>query len=166
VQSVCRVALAWLLLLGLGLTSVESGRAQALQTLTYADNGSTVTVAVGDSIQLQLATDGSWDVAVSDAGVLTAASGPLPPEVRGRWQAVAPGQVSITANGGPICAPATVCPQLILHFQATVFVIAGSSAPDGRGLPPGYDAPAAPEQLSLLHRWQLDLSANLASMSA
>ena len=142
-----RVGLLLVLLLALGSGPVQRSRAQALQTLTYADNGSTVNASVGDTIELQLSPQMNWDVSVSDSTVLaTASSAALAPDVQGLWQAASVGQSSITANGRPVCNPGEACPQLIIHFQATVDVGGTGSTVGGANVNygPGWNLVAGP----------------------
>ncbi len=122
-----RILIALVGAVALALVSTGGGSAQTFYTLSYDDNGSTLNVLVGDSVDLHLLAGMTWEVSVSDETVLTPVSGALPPDVQGRWQAAAPGQVTITANGRPACNPGEVCAQLIIHFQATVLV--ADSAP-------------------------------------
>jgi len=118
-----RIALLSIILPCLMLGRAGIGRAQAPRVLTYGDNGSTITAMEGDGIELRLQAGMTWDVTVSDESVLAPDSGQLPPEDQGLWQAAAPGQSTIIANGRPVCNAGEVCAQLIVHFQATVVVM-------------------------------------------
>jgi len=141
-----RAGLLLILLLTLGAAPVKAGRAQTLQTLTYADNGSTVNASVGDTIELQLSPQMNWDVSVSDGTVLAASPGPLPADVQGSWQAASAGQSSISANGRPVCNPGEACAQFIIHFGATVDVSVGGSTSGGTSInyPAGWNLVAGP----------------------
>lgn len=123
-----RIALALAIVVGLVPSSVGAGSAQMVHALTLSANGSTLTVSVGDSVALRLPAQMDWDVSSTNQGVLVPAPGPLAPDEQGLWQAAAPGQSVITANGRASCNPGEACPQLIVHFQAMVEVVAGESS--------------------------------------
>lgn len=103
--------LAALLLLTLPLARLVSAQA-ADHTLTQADNGSTVTVSVGDTVTLRLGTDLDWSnsAMVSDPSVLRLVPLTLVRGVQGVWRAVSAGQSTLSATGKPICAQAQPCP--------------------------------------------------------
>jgi hypothetical protein len=92
-----------------------------IYTLTQTENGTTVAVAVGQTVALSLPmVQLNWSVSVSDQSVLVPVAGPLPTGDQGLWQLAAASPVVITATGRPVCNPDAVCPQFIVHFQATV----------------------------------------------
>lgn len=92
----------------------------AMHVLTLADANSTVTVAVGDTIQLKLGAGLDWQLTVSDPTVLTAAAGPLPRDVQGAWVASGPGQATISGQGDPLCYPRCLAPSRL--FSVTIIV--------------------------------------------
>src|SRR5579884_3410248 len=94
---------------------VRPAAAQTDHTLTQSDNGSTITVAIGDTVTLRLGTDLDWSnsVMLSNPGVLRLQPFALVRGVQGVWRAVAAGQTTISATGKPICAQGSPCPQFL-----------------------------------------------------
>lgn len=129
-------ALALLAVAAVSLPAAAAVRAQGasgtLHTLTLADNGSTLTIPVGDSVELKLGTDRDWsNVAVSDVTILHRPPVLLVRDVQGLWNAAAPGSATITATGDLPCRSATPpCAAPSIQFQTTVNVVpAGSGGP-------------------------------------
>jgi hypothetical protein len=93
-------------------------------TLTQADNGRTVTLAVGQRLTLALSGAGglSWDAQVDDPAVLAREVVPLPSDVQGIFVAAAPGTTTLRAVGTPTCPTGAACPQLAAVFGVTVVV--------------------------------------------
>lgn len=100
-------------------------RAQSGQqyTLTMADNGTTLNVQVGDSIELRLDPSFTWSVSISDPNVLHHPPVALVRGVQALYQAAEPGQDTITATGDPPCRQATpACGAPSVAFSATIVV--------------------------------------------
>lgn len=90
-----------------------------------ADAGTTISARVGDTIQIALGADLDWTVdPPAPAGILGPYAGPvtLIGGVQAHYSAVAPGTVTIEANGRPRCPAYTACTQVIVPFRATVAV--------------------------------------------
>jgi hypothetical protein len=97
--------------------------AAGTHVLTLADSQTTVTVAVGDTIQLQLGSGFDWQFTDSDSMVLQPAPGSLPADVQGSWLAISPGQATIFGQGDPPCrrsVPACGAPSRV--FSVTIVV--------------------------------------------
>lgn len=131
--------------------------AGTLHTLTNADNGTTLTIPVGDSVELRLPADLNWDVTISNAAVLHRPPVALARGVQGLWNAAAPGQSQILATGTAICAPGTACPQFAAVFSATVVVTSGTSpGAASASYPPGWNIVGGPSGTTFpvtLYRW-------------
>ncbi|HLZ68563.1 MAG TPA: hypothetical protein VKV26_01515 [Dehalococcoidia bacterium] len=140
--------------LGLVLPAAGAGRAApaagTLHTLTLADNGATVGVALGDRIELRLDVNLNWTVSVTDTTVLRRPPGiALVREVQGLWDAIAPGSATINATGDAPCRmsrPACTVPSLL--FSATI-TVGGAPPPQPGGgtatYPPGWNIVGAPD---------------------
>ncbi len=109
--------------------------AGALHTLTLADNGTTVAVAIGDRVELRLDVNLTWNVSVSNPGVLRRPPGiALVREVQGLWDAIAPGSATISATGDAPCRLVTPpCAVPTLLFSATVAVAGTPPSPPPAG---------------------------------
>ncbi|HZQ34303.1 MAG TPA: hypothetical protein VFD32_00105 [Dehalococcoidia bacterium] len=109
--------------------------AGAVHTLTLADNGTTVAVALGDRIELRLDVNLNWTVSVSDSTVLRRPPGiALVREVQGLWEAIARGNATISATGDAPCRLATPpCSVPSLLFSATVNVVGTPPPPPSGG---------------------------------
>jgi hypothetical protein len=109
--------------------------AGVLHTLTLADNGTTITVAVGDRVELRLDVNLNWTVSVSDPSVLRRPPGiALVREVQGLWDAVALGSATISATGDAPCRLSTPpCSVPSLLFSATVNVVGAPPPPPAGG---------------------------------
>lgn len=108
----------------------QSGGAQSghAYTLTMADNGTTLNLQVGDSVALTLDTSYNWSVTVSNLNVLHRPPVALVRGTQALYQAVEPGQDTITATGDPPCGQATpACGQPSVVFTANIVV----TGPDG-----------------------------------
>ncbi len=110
-----------------GLASSPTGLSYA-RTLTDADNGATIPVAVGDQIALTLQVPpGSdpWQVEPPDTRVLVPIPNPAAAAVGvtlRAYRAAGPGQAAISATSRPHCDPGAACPGLIRGFRVTVIV--------------------------------------------
>src|SRR5579871_2597857 len=136
--------------------------AGTLHRLTLADNGTTIAVAVGDSIELRLDVNLDWTVTVSDPTVLRRPPGiALVREVQGLWDAAALGSATIAATGDAPCrrsTPACTVPSIL--FSATVNVVGGPPIPPGGGTasyPAGWNIVGVPDGTTLpvdAWRWE------------
>ncbi len=111
--------------------------AGTVHMLNLIDNGTTLSIPVGDSVELRLPTTFNWSVTVSNMAVLRRPPVALVQGVQGLWDAVASGQARIDAIGTPNCAPGVPCPQLATVFSAAVVVI-------GVAVAPGVEPPSQP----------------------
>ena len=110
---------------GAGRASASPVGSPVMATITTADNGATVTVHVGDRVQVALGEQYEWKLDPPDGVVLTH---PLQNYmlVRGTqaiWLASAPGTSTIRATGTPVCPSGAPCPQFAILFIAMVNVI-------------------------------------------
>jgi hypothetical protein len=101
----------------------------ATRTITEADNGMTVQVAVGAVIAIALrAPPGSdpWQVHSPDPQIVMPLASPAATAVTGMtaqaYRAVGAGQTAITAESRPHCDPGKACAQVIQGFRVTVVV--------------------------------------------
>jgi hypothetical protein len=113
-----------MLALALALARSQTAGAQggALHTLTMSDNGSTLSLPMGDSVAVQLDGSFDWSVQVDHDGVLRRSPLALVQGVQAVFDAVAPGQAVISATGSVHCAPGMACPLLAVVWSATVVV--------------------------------------------
>ena len=93
--------------------------------VTRASNQQTVTVHVGDHIQIALGEDINWQLEPPDGAVLVQ---PIQNYmlVRGTqaiWLARSAGRSTIKASGGMNCPSGSLCPMLLAVFTATVEVV-------------------------------------------
>ena len=93
--------------------------------VTRASNQQTVTVHVGDHIQIALGEDINWQLEPPDGVVLVQ---PIQNYmlVRGTqaiWLAQSAGRSTIKASGGMNCPSGAACPMLLAVFSATVEVV-------------------------------------------
>lgn len=101
----------------------------SMHTITEADNGMTVQMAVGAVAMLALrAPLGSdpWQVHTPDPQILMPVAPPGMTAVPGTtiqtYRAVGAGQTAITAESRPHCDPGKACAQVIQGFHVTVVV--------------------------------------------
>jgi hypothetical protein len=100
------------------------------RTVTAADNGATVQIAVGDEIALALnVPSGSdpWQVHPPDSQILAPLpqpGTPTPGVTVQAYRAVGPGQATITAESRPHCDAGGACPGVIQGFRVTIVVAA------------------------------------------
>ena len=93
--------------------------------VTRASNQQTVSVHVGDHIQIALGDDINWRLEPPD-GIILAHPVQTYLLVRGTqaiWLARSPGRAPIRASGGLNCASGQPCPLLLAVFSATVEVL-------------------------------------------
>ena len=95
---------------------------ETMYTLTYADNGKTLTLPVGTMVLVKLGEDRSWTVEIDNPAVFRA----VPTFVamtgtQGLFTLAQAGQATVTANGKALCpTPGAACPANVLHFSVTV----------------------------------------------
>ena len=104
--------------------SIPAATPQA-NTITMKDSGATEQVKVGDKIVVQLEDGLDWNLQLSNSSVLQPAADGVfyIKATQGRYKAVAPGSVVISATGRPKCNPGAMCSQLEVAFQTTVKVV-------------------------------------------
>ena len=139
--------LTWLvaiIILSVGLRSAPFTLPVAAQatgsqyTLTMADNGSTVSVVVGDTIVLRLGSSTlyTWELALSNPNILRRPPLALIQGTQGIWTAIAPGQTTLSATGTPVCYPQCLAPSYALG----VTIVVRSALPPGPGTQITYPA--------------------------
>jgi hypothetical protein len=112
-----------------GNPSSASGRT-VTHTITNADNGATVQVAVGDDVSLALRVPPGadpWQVQQPDPQVLAPIPNPAAAAVGvtlRAFRAASPGQATIAAESRPHCDAGGACPGAIQGFRVTVVVAA------------------------------------------
>lgn len=100
--------------------------------LTNADSGRTVSMRVGDSVEVALRQEPGFtpwnDVHSTNVSVLAPQVDVGATAVRGmslhRFKAAAPGTADIQATAGPDCSPGAACPALARVYRVTVIVSA------------------------------------------
>ena len=115
-------------------------------TITHADNGRTIPLAVGDRVLLDLGDSLNWDVRIDNPDVLaplldnpavpapSIGVAPPVPAAQGLYEARADGTATLTATGSPICLPDQACPQLLMLFKVT-FVVGDAPPPTPTSTP-------------------------------
>ena len=94
--------------------------------VTKASNQQTITVHVGDHIQIALGEDINWQLELPDGTVLIQESNRNYMLVRGTqaiWLARSAGRSTIKASGGMNCPSGSACPMLLAVFTATIQVL-------------------------------------------
>lgn len=93
--------------------------------VTKASNQQTVTVHVGDHIQIALGDDINWQLEPPDGVVLVhpVQSYMLVRGTQAIWLAASAGRSQIKASGGVNCPSGSLCPMLLAVFSATVDVL-------------------------------------------
>ena len=93
--------------------------------VTKASHQRTVTVHVGDHIQIALGEDINWTLEPPDGVVLAREANRNYLLVRGTqaiWLARSAGRSTIKASGGMNCPSGSLCPMLLAVFNTTVEV--------------------------------------------
>lgn len=108
--------------------SAAAGRASAspvTATITTADDGGTVTVHVGDRVQIALGEQYEWKLDPPDGVVLThpVQNYMLVRGTQAIWLASSVGRSVIHATGTAACATGQPCPQLAVAFTVTIDVV-------------------------------------------
>jgi hypothetical protein len=97
-----------------------------LVVVTRTDDGGTVTVHVGDNVEIALGEQYQWTLDPPDGAVLSQPSQPLllRQGIQAIWLAKAPGRSTIKAAGSTACAGGQACPSTVAAtFAATVNVL-------------------------------------------
>jgi hypothetical protein len=93
------------------------------QTVTLAQNGSALTLHVGDRFLLDLGSGFDWTVTVADPMVVSRAVNiTVVAGAQGVYEAQAPGETRLSATGKPVCSPGQACPQFVIGFAITIDV--------------------------------------------
>jgi hypothetical protein len=105
-------------------TAPTSGHASDLRTITLADDGATVSVAVGEQVLVKLGTDLVWIVQISDPTVLVRVRGvALIVGAQGLYAAAKTGTTLVTAIGDAACRTAVPpCMVPTRLFSVTIVV--------------------------------------------
>ena len=110
---------------GAGGASASPSPSSVMATITTADNGGTLTVHVGDRVQVALGEQYEWKLDPPDGVVLThpVQNYMLIRGTQAIWLASAPGTTTIRATGTAVCPSTAPCPQYAILFSATVNVV-------------------------------------------
>lgn len=94
-------------------------------TITTADDRGTVTMRVGDRVQIALGEQYEWKLDPPDGVVLThpVQSDMLVRGTQAIWLATAPGRSTVRATGTAVCPSGVACAQLARLFTVTIEVI-------------------------------------------
>ena len=105
-------------------TAPTAGHASDLRTITLADDGATVSVAVGEQVLVKLGTDLVWTVQISDPTVLVRVRGvALIVGAQGLYAAAKAGTTLVTAIGDAACRTAVPpCMVPTRLFSVTIVV--------------------------------------------
>lgn len=94
------------------------------RVVTLDDNGATVQLRVGDTIDLRLGGNYNWLVDIADPTIIdreaVIAIYPPPPRTEGVYAAFRPGATTITAIGTPKCHPACLLPSAMFSITLVV----------------------------------------------
>jgi hypothetical protein len=105
-------------------TERTSGPVSDLRTITLADDGATVSVAVGEHVLVKLGTDLVWTVQIADPTVLVPIRGvALIVGAQGLYSAAKAGTILVTAIGDASCrtaVPPCMVPSRL--FSVTIVV--------------------------------------------
>jgi hypothetical protein len=131
--------------------------------ISSSSNDETIHVLLNQPIFVELATDLTWTFSYQPADIVceVPGSGPtsLPAGGQAFLYAAAPGTVTITADGRPICTPGQACPQFVQRFSVTVVVSAASSTTPS---PPGAAASPRSGPIRLPNTGRHDLTTPVA----
>jgi hypothetical protein len=130
------------------LWSAKVTVAGTLHSLTQSDNGSTINVAAGDYLRLDVAPLQPQDAQSSDTTVLAPVAIDLYHQPL--FRAVGPGRATLSATLNPACYPA--CKIASLAFSATVMVLGQAAVPPAPApipLAPGWNLVAGSDGTTL-----------------
>jgi len=106
-RSIALLVLVSLLLVACGGSSPSNTPTAVSSTVTLADDGSTITLHVGDSFLLQLGEDYTWTPIVDDQAIVSRAKGiAVVRGAQGVYDALKVGKTTLTAVGDPVCRQA------------------------------------------------------------
>ena len=92
--------------------------------VTLANDGQTITMRVGETFSLQLGETYSWSASVVDQSILSrVVNVTVVRGSQGIFAAKAPGQTTLNASGGLVCAANQPCPALARVFRVQVVVL-------------------------------------------
>ncbi len=95
----------------------------APKTVTYDDNGKTITLRVGEQFLLKLGDSYTWTITVDDPSVVSRVINiAVVRGAQGVYEAKKTGATTLTANGLIVCQKLQVCPQSEIHFSAQLIV--------------------------------------------
>ncbi len=95
----------------------------APNTVTYADNGQTITLHVGDRFLLKLGDQFTWNVSVSDPAIVSRVVNiAVVQGAQGVYQANKAGDTMLSAVGLAVCPPLKVCPDVAIGFKLHIIV--------------------------------------------
>ena len=95
----------------------------APNTVTYADNGQTITLHVGDRFLLKLGDQFAWNVSVSDPAIVSRVVNiAVVQGAQGVYQANKIGETMLSATGLAVCPPLKVCPDVEIGFKLHIIV--------------------------------------------
>ena len=96
------------------------------RTVTRADDGKTLSLAVGERFLLDLGDEFNWTVAIADQSVVRRVPGILVVQgAQGIYEAQRAGETALTATGTFNCPPQQPCPQIAALFRLQIVVPAG-----------------------------------------
>ncbi len=102
--------------------NIRSGSNSGL-TITFADNGKTIPLVVGQTFLLNLGQDYDWTVTVDDQNIVGRALNiTIPKGAQGAFEAKRAGTTAFHATGIIICPPGQVCIQIALEFHVQLVV--------------------------------------------
>ena len=107
-----------------GVHTSVPGVISPVEPITLADNGSTITLNIGQTFLLNLGDEYTWGVTVDDPGILSREVNILVIKgAQGVYKANAPGKTNLTATGDPPCRQSTPpCMAPSIEFQIQVIV--------------------------------------------
>jgi hypothetical protein len=95
----------------------------APSTVTYADNGETITLRVGDRFLLKLGDQFEWQVSVVDPTVVSRVVNLLVVKgAQGVCEANKTGETALSATGTVVCLAQQACPVLAVSFKLHIIV--------------------------------------------
>lgn len=95
----------------------------APNTVTYTDNGQTITLHVGDHFLLKLGDQFTWNVSVSDPAIVSRVVNiAVVQGAQGVYQANKSGETTLSAAGLAVCPPLKVCPDVEVGFKLHITV--------------------------------------------
>jgi hypothetical protein len=105
-------------------TVTHSPARSAARTITLAQNGQSIGLAVGDRFVLMLGEDFDWTVSPVDESVFAPlAEEPAVAGIQGRYEAIGRGAATISATGDPLCRKVTPpCGAPSMLFEVTIEV--------------------------------------------